>query len=249
MLEAEALLLATGLVAAPDRTALAGAPGLVPDLKKEITAALDRDEPDRVFAVSTGGKGYAAQLAKEPDYEGFLAFLEPRIGHDDAMAYQVQHQTARQVLLSRRTIVTIDDGIMGVQVVANDPEADEQWALEVGQVEQMRIVKDLAAAALLKECVDVFRACFPETYRILCDHLDDELTRRRAKSKTWAPDPYIEDAIRIFLGLPWDAQVQIQTPAELPPGPSKGGGGGGGGKKKGSFDAEQLLTTGQKASQ
>lgn len=242
--EAESLLLATGLVAAPDRTTLAGAPGLVPDLKKQLSAALGRDTPDRLYVVKLpGGSGYAKQLAKDPDYEGLVAWLAPRIGANGALAYQVTHQTARQVLLSRRTIITVDT-IMGSQVVANDPEADEQWELEAGQVEQMRIVKDLAAGALLKECVDVFRACFPATYGLLVDHLDDELNKRGAKSKTWMPDPYLEDSIRIFLGRKFDDPVQINGPAELPaPGAS-----GGGRKKKSGFDSDELLTTAQKAS-
>jgi hypothetical protein len=237
MLPAETILMATGLVEVPTATHVRASRALLADLRGQLLAALDRDDPGRLY-VCPERPGYFDRLAREPDYEAYQAALEPLVGTELADTYVVLHQAARRVLLDLRPVSTIDT-VMGPTVLPLDSISEGRWALEVDVVEGLRIVKDLAAGALLKEEVDVFASCFSEAYRYLLDELDAELAKRRAAKASWSPPPWLADSIRVLERLPFGATLELKPPkAPEPSAPPPR-------RKGGELDTDALKTKGQ----
>lgn len=240
MLPAESILMATGLVERPTATHVRASRALLPDLRKELLAALDREDPGRLY-VCPERPGYFDRLSNEPDYEAYQAALEPLVGAEQADVYVVLHQRARRVLLDLRPVSTIDT-VMGPTVLPLDSISEARWAIEVDVVEGLRLVKDLAAGALLKEEVDVFASCFPEAYRFVTDELDAELVKRRAAKASWSPPPWLADSIRVLERLPFGATLELKPakapqPSSPPPRAKSG--------KGGALDTDALKTKAQ----
>ncbi len=236
MLLAENILMATGLVAQPTPTHVRAARGLLADLRKDLAEALDREEPGHLY-VCPERATYFDRLTAEPDYDTFAASVEQMLGSETADAYTVLHQNARRVLLDLRPVATIDT-VLGPKVMPIDSISAGRWAIEVDVVEGMRVMKDLAAGALLKEEIDVFSACFPETYAYLLGELDVMLAKKVAATKSWEPPPWLADSLRVFERKPFGATLEIKPPKgpDAPP-PKRG--------KGGSLDTDALKTRSQ----
>jgi hypothetical protein len=236
MLLAETVLMASGLVAPPTATHVRAARALLDDLRDQLLAALEREEPGRLF-VCPERAGYFDRLAREPDLAAAETALEPLIGTEAADAYTVLHQAARRTLLDLRPSSTIDT-VLGPKVLPLDSISEARWALEVDTVEGMRIMKELAAGALLKEEVDVFAACFPESYAYLLGELDLQLAKKAAAAPTWEPPMWLADSLRIFERKPFGASLELTAAKSPPPtSPPKRG--------KSEIDTEALKTKSQ----
>ncbi len=235
MILAEGILMATGLLERPTATHVRAAPGLVADLRQELVDALDREDPGRLY-VSPERPGYYDRLTAEPDYATWATEVERRHGVEARDAYTVLHQQARRVLLDLRPVSTIDT-VLGPKVMPLDALSLDRWALEVDVVEGLRVCKDIAAGALLKEVVDVFSACFPETYAYLIAELGPQLDKRAAANQSWMPPDWLADSLRVFEKRPFGATLEIKPPKPPAPPPKR--------SKGGDLDTEGLKTRSQ----
>ncbi len=209
MLEAEVLLAATGLLQPPDQTARIAARTLLPELTDAMLAVLEREEPT-ALRVNNQTANYHKRLSASPPYETTFELLAAAQGEAFAGAYQAAHQNARQLLLGRWPAVTLD-GIFGTQIVPPDPEKLAQWLLEADTIENQRLIKDLGAAAVLPETIEVFSVAFPMIFAELTRVLNDRLAK--LKDQDWVPPPWLDCSLRTFLRLP----VQAVPPAPPPP--------------------------------
>ena len=236
MLLAETILMATGLVELPTATHVRASRTLLADLEAQMLAALEREDPGHLY-VCPERAGYFDRLTNPPDYEAMGAALEPLIGTEAADIYEALHVNARQTLLALRPSSTIDT-VLGPKVLPLDSISEARWAIEVDVVEGLRIMKDLAAGALLKEEVDLFGAAFPEAYHHLVGQLDLALAKKVAGKKSWEPPMWLADSLRVFERMPFGASLEITGPKPPPPPapPRKG---------KAELDTEALKTKSQ----
>jgi hypothetical protein len=227
---AESILLATGLLEVPTRTEVAAGPVLVEELRDQLLAVLERDDPARL-RVTQARPSYAERLALPPDYE---AITQALTSIDDAVAaeYVLLHQQAREALKARVPTAYITTSLGEVEV---PPAADaqEQFLSEVDTIEiHDRLGKDAQAAALLPENVSLFAACYPQTYAWLC--LEFETKRSELIAKKMIPPYWLDDVVRTLLRLPPEAPTPLPTPASE-------------GAKGKPFNAVQLRTPAQAA--
>ncbi len=215
MLLAETVLMASGLIDPPTHTHVWAARGQLDDLHAQLLVALDRDDPGHLY-VCPERAGYFDRLTSEPDYATIEAILEPLIGTEAADAYTVLHQAARRTLLDLRPSSTIDT-VLGPKVLPLDSISEMRWALEVDTIEGLRLVKDIAAGALLQEEVNVFAACFPESYAHLLGELDLALAKKAAAKKSWDPPLWLADSLRVFERKPFGASLELTAPKSPPP--------------------------------
>lgn len=239
MLEAEQLLMATGLLEPPTRTHVLAARSLLIEQRRMLIEVLRREEPWRLY-VCPPRTGYFQRLVVQPDYTAYSNALEPLVGAQVADTYNVIHQRARQALIGLRPVSTIQT-VVGPIPMPLDAISAGRWAIEVDVIEGLRLVKDMGAGGLLREEIDVFRAAFPDTYRYLDQVLDDWLNKRKARQPTWAPPMWLADSIRVFKGLPFDASLEVKGPEapEAAP-PSK--------PRKAPLKTDDLKTRGQSVS-
>jgi hypothetical protein len=214
--DAEALLMATGLLETPERTHILGASELVKAMREDMTAALDREDPGRLILYPPRVT-YFDRLSVEPDYAELLAAAETLAGGEVADAYVAAHQRARRALLDLRPRSTIDT-VMGPVVMPLDAISQGTWDLLVDVVEGCRLVKDLAAGALLAQEVQLFQACFPDTYRDLRALEDELLNKHRAKKKSWVPEPWMASSLLVFEGRPPEGKLSVAPGTEPEPG-------------------------------
>lgn len=236
MLLVENVLMAAGLVEAPTATHVRAAKGLLADLRKQLVEAIDREDPGRLY-VCPERAGYFDQLTTEPDYDTLPFAVHRLLGTEARDAYTVLHGNARRVLLDLHPASTIDT-VLGPKVMPLDAISEARWAIEVDVVEGMRLVKDIAAGALLKEEVDVFSACFPETYAYLLGEMGTELDKRSAANQGWMPPGWLGDSLRVLQRKPFNATLEIKAPKppdQPPPKRAKGG----------ALDTEDLKTRSQ----
>jgi hypothetical protein len=228
VIEAEALLAVTGLLLPLPtgdverrralRTALIASRIKVTELRTDLLAALERDEPIKL-RVNDQKPTYAKRLAAQPDYETTMEDLDDLSTLGLAGAYRLAHENARQILLDRAPKVSIDY-VTGPQAQPVDPCAQDQYLHEVDNVENQRIVLDLHSAAILPEAVEVFSACFPEIYDYLVSELRTAYTKKGESG--WTPPHWLEYAIRIFLKAPSEGPVDVHSPAaQAPPKPAE----------------------------
>lgn len=217
MLEAEVLLAATGLLQPPDKTARLAASTMVKDLRADLLAVLEREEPT-AMRVNNQTENYHKRLAATPPYEAVFEQLAAAYGEAFAAAYQAAHMNARQLLLDRYPASSLD-GIFGTQICDPDPERLAQWLLEADTVENQRLVKDLAAAAVLPETIDVFSLSFPLLFAELKAALNKQLAK--LADEHWSPPPWLDCSLRTLLGLPVEAVPPAPAPVVPPPARAK----------------------------
>jgi hypothetical protein len=237
MLLAETILMAAGLVEPPTATHVRAARGLQADLRRDLVDILDREDPGRLY-VCPERAGYFDRLSNPPVYESWSAVVERMAGTETADAYNVLHGNARRVLLDLRPGASIDT-VLGPKPMPLDSISLGRWAIEVDVVEGMRLLKDLAAGALLKEEVDVFSACFPETYDYLLGELDLLLAKKWPAGSQVAPPLWLGDALRVLEQKPFGVSLElkpVKAPDAPPPAPKRG---------KGDLDTEALKTRSQ----
>jgi hypothetical protein len=222
MIEAETILMATGLLELPTATHVRAAGGLLADLGKQMVEALDREDPGHLY-IAPERASYFDRLSNPPRYEQMDLLLEHLVGHEIADAYKVLHGNARQTLLQLRPSSTIDT-ILGPKVLPLDSISAGRWALEVDVIEGLRLMKDVAAGALLKEAVDLFSACFPQAYAQLLEQLDVELAKRAAAKQSWEPPMWLADSLLVLEKRPFGAQLELTgpKPPPTPPAPKRG---------------------------
>jgi hypothetical protein len=217
MLEAEILLAATGLLQRPDRTARLAARSLLKELKDAALAVLEQENPT-ALRVNNQTANYHKRLAVTPPYESVFDELAASDGEAFAGAYQAAHMNARQLLLDRWPAVSLD-GIFGTQIVPPDQESLAQWLLEADTVENQRLIKDLAAAAVLPETIEVFSQAFPLIFGELKETVNGQLAK--LKDESWVPPPWLDCSLRTFLGLPVEVAPAPPPPPAPPPARAK----------------------------
>lgn len=218
-IEAETLLLATGLLQVPERSHLLAGPVLLKELRDTLVAAFDREDPARL-TVYPERKTYFDRLSVEPDYTSLQQDVEALAGTDVADDYVFLHQQARDKLLAARPRIEIMT-VMGPEVMPLDSISQGRWDLLVDAIESARVCKDVAAGALLKGVVDMFQAAFPAIYVELRKVEDDEINKRRARKKSWAPEPWLANSLLVFEGKTQGETLSAVAGAE--PEPSKHG--------------------------
>jgi hypothetical protein len=215
--EAESLLLATGLLESPKRQHVLAAPILVKEMRDGMLEALDREKPARLI-VYPERKTYFDRLSDEPDYASLQQDAEALVGTDIADEYVALHAKARDVLMAARPRVEIMT-VLGPQPMPLDSISQGRWDLQVDVVEGARIVKDVAAGAVLSIEVEVFQACFPTLYAELRKVEDDGINKHVAKKKSWIPEPWLANSLLVFEGKkPGD---KLSAAAGAPPEPGK----------------------------
>lgn len=210
-LTGETLVAAAGLLQPPDETAQLAAQTLLDQLKTQMLAVLDRDEQTSL-KVNSQTQKYLAKLAKTPPTEAWFETLEQSHGPAVAAAYLDTHQRSRQLLQQAYPGLDLD-GIFGVTVIEPDHESLAQWLLLVDTIENQRIIKDLAAGALLPEVVLAFAAAYPNIYNELIRVLDDRLAELRQEE--WSPPHWLEVSLATFKQLP----IKPIKPMPLPEAP------------------------------
>jgi hypothetical protein len=217
MLEAEILLAATGLLQPPDKTARLAAKTLLKELREAALAVLEREEPT-ALRVNSQTPNYHKRLSAGPLYEKTFAEMQGTDGEAFAAAYQAAHMNARGFMLARYPAQEIG-GIFGTQIVPPDPEKLAQWLLEADTVENQRLIKDLGAAAILPETVEVFSGAFPLLFDEVKRAVNDRLAE--LKNEGWAPPPWLDCSLRTFLQLPVEAVPSAPPPPTPPPSRAK----------------------------
>lgn len=215
--EAESLLLATGLLESPQRQHVLAAPVLVKDMRQTLLDALDREDPARLI-VYPERKTYFDRLSEDPDYASIQQDAEALVGTEVADAYIALHQRARSTLLAARPKVEIMT-VMGPKPMPLDSISQGRWDIQVDVVESARLCKDIAAGALLKEEVELFQSCFPTLYAELRKVEDDGINAHVARKKSWIPEPWLANSLLVFEGKkPGD---KLSAAAGAPPEPGK----------------------------
>lgn len=239
MIEAEQILMATGLVEPPTKTHVLAARVGLTGLIRDLADALKRSDPGRLY-VCPKRPGYWERLLVPPDYVAYGQVLEPLVGHTISDAYQAIHQRARQALKGLRPTPTIQT-VLGPVPMPLDSISEGRWRIEIDVVEGARLLKDFAAGALLREEVDIFRASFPDTYQFLDQQLEMMLNKKRARKVSYQPPMWLADAIRVFKGLPFDASLDLSGPTKPEPSPTSK-------PKKAALKTDDLKTRGQSVS-
>jgi len=216
-LEAESLLLASGLLEAPTRQHVLAAPEILKEMRETLLAALDREDPARLIVYPLR-KSYFDRLSAEPDYASLQQDAEALVGDEVADAYVALHARARDTLLAARPRVEITT-VLGPQPMPLDSISQGRWDLQVDVVEGARIVKDIAAGALLSIEVDIFQSCFPTIYAELRKVEDDGINRHVAAKKSWLPEPWLANSLLVFEGKKPGDKLSAAAGAE--PEPSK----------------------------
>jgi hypothetical protein len=211
-LDAEALLAVTGLLEPPGAGHLALARDLVRDTERALVAALGAEKLQPLRPVRIG-KTYFKRLQAPPPYEAWMEWLEGRRDVTFAAAYIAKHTSARDMLIARRPSNSVT-GVLGEEVAPPDPEMLVQWEMEADVVETQRVIYDLASAAVLPETLAVFDAAFPALSAHLATFLDEERAKR--KERKWAPPPWMDASLRLWLRLPPDPAPSPVAPAPAP---------------------------------
>lgn len=236
-LRAEGTLYATGLTAVPDPSTVSAWSKLLGDLRADLLAVLNQEDPVRLLVTVTK-PGYADQLSTflvdasgMPDYEAITQALHPV---DDSLAaeYVLLHQAARAAVLARVPSTFLTTALGEIEVPPAQ-DAQEQFLYEVDALEVPgRLAAHAAAAALLPEVVSLFAAVYPQTYAWLVVEFE---AARAEKSKPGQLPPYwLEDVVRTLRQLPPEAQL-VPPPPPAPP------------SKRQGIGTEQFRTPGQAA--
>lgn len=224
-LQAEGILLATGLIAIPGRSEIAAGPQLLKDLRKGVLAVLEHADPTPFYVVDLP-MSYLDKLLAPPDYAAMHAALSklPEI----AIEYPLLHQTARAALIATKPNLSIQTSL-GTRPVEPQPIVMDPWLHQADIVETpMRLAQDFAAAALLSTTVNMFTRVFPKTYSWLCS----EIQNRRAELGDHYPPFWLDHVLTLFLGVPFPSPP-------VPPAQPKNN------TKAKPFDSDQLRTPAQ----
>lgn len=204
--------MATGLVNPPDRTALIASRNVLKELEKEIVSLFELDDPKPLYACPIKPT-YIDQVSKEPPYEEWVEYLDDRIGLEEAGAYQILHQQARQYVLDRYPGNQLT-GIVGAVSAPPDEIGLTRWRFMVDTIENQRIGRDLCSASLLPKNVDAFKECFPEVYDVVLSIVDREMDKRLTKANgNWRPNWWQDAIVRRLKKAP----AKPAPPAPKPP--------------------------------
>jgi hypothetical protein len=207
-LDAELLLLSTGLLEAPTRSHVRAIRGVEAFIVDTLTEAIELENARPQLDVPER-KAYHQRLFKlDPKY----AENERVLGKDLSAEYQLLHQFARGVMLDRRPVTEMKT-LVGPRTVANPPDLDNQYAAEVEAVENYkRLAKDFQAGLVIPPTVALYASLFPETYDLVCTTVRDALIARSSKDEEWYPPPWLENASRVLMRLPFDYSVTVHSP-------------------------------------
>lgn len=212
-LDAETLLLGTGLLEMPAREHVRAGGEILRDMEEGMRDVMDRENPARLILYPERVR-YWDRLRVEPDYDDLLAAAEKVVPGGIADEFVALHAVARQVLMDLRPKVTIRT-VLGPKEMPLDALSQGRWELLVDVVEGARIVKDLAAGALLADEVMVFQSVFPDAYKRLRTIEGEQLDKRSAKSASWVPEPWLGQSLLVFEGRQTEGQLSV-TPSKSP---------------------------------
>ncbi len=204
-LASDFLLLSTGLLRKPERSDVNARLAHQDEIERALAGMLEAEEPSRLLVVPER-RSYFSRLVKfDPEYEANF----PLLGEDLAEDYQITHMTVRNTVMERRPVTEIDT-IVGPRVIDNSIEQDAQWLSELEVIESpARLVKDMAAGALLPECVALVAGMLPDAYAWMVTALGAALDKKTRVEPDWLPPSWMDGAMRIFLRIPFDAKVDV----------------------------------------
>lgn len=210
------LLLATGLLQKPERSHVLSRSEHQKEIERVIYDMVDSEDPGPLI-LTPERKTYFNRLVKhDPEYDANW----PLLGEDLAIEYQMVHMAAVNQVVEARPITEIDT-IVGPKQLDNSADHDEAWLLLVDCFEShTRIVKDLAAGALLPECVAPFATALPDAYAFMVSTLGTALQKKVRLEPDWLPPDWMDSAMRIFLRIPFDAEINVAG-ISAPPAPAQ----------------------------
>lgn len=214
-LEAECLLLATGLLETPTAEHVRAARAYPEQIRDALAAALERSKPSFLLVIPDRVTYYDRLVKSDPDYAPVHLYLERKMGPDEATAYQLAQQGAVATMIQRRPHAEVHT-LVGPKDAPNSYDKDLQYSWEIEIVENhLRLPKDLAAAALVPSNVALFATLFPSVYKFAYNALRRAMDAKLGKEPDWFPDLWLDGAIRVFLQIPWDAVVDVTGPGAI----------------------------------
>jgi hypothetical protein len=209
---AERLLLVAGPVMLPDRAVQDEARNVWDDMVRDLLKAIDREEQGPLLDPNVSMKYWDKLQRFEPDYSEVIEAL----GTDGA-AFQALQLAARDALLKRKTVSTVDT-VRGPHVVDVAPHGIDEmtWLLEADTVENpKRLVADLAAGALVYLEVQIFADCFPDTYSGLVQVAQLAMAE---KPPEWLPPMWLADGLTTLFQEPLGfGETEKPAPRPLKP--------------------------------
>lgn len=178
--------------------AIRAAENMLPELRREMIDAVRLVKPAHHHVVPRRKKFYE-KLKPEPSYSLWHDRIARALGVQVADAWQALHMNARRALLDKRPKMEAQT-VMGARELPLDFISEGRWAIQVDVVEGNRLLKDLAAGAVLKIEVDLYAECFPETWKYLVDELDVELSRLYPVDSDKLPPAWISGSLLLFEG-------------------------------------------------
>ncbi len=214
-LDAECLLLATGLLETPTAEHVRAARAYPEQIRDALAAALEREKPSFLLVIPDRVTYYDRLVKSKPDYGPVHLFLGRKIGPDEADAYQLAQQKAVATMIQRRPKAEVHT-LVGPVDAPNSYDKDLQYSWEIEVLENhLRLPKDMAAAALVPSNLALFATLFPSVYKFAYNALRRAMSAKKGKEPDWFPDLWLDGAIRVFLQIPWDAVVDVTGPGAI----------------------------------
>ncbi len=222
-IQAELLLLATGLLEYPERTHARAASVMADEIKERCKDIVLQEKPKPLLKV-TKRVTYYARLVKDQlavEYPKVLPKVAALIGHDEAGAWQLLRQAAQQRMIDQRPITEMQT-LCGPVEIPNSPDQDAQYALEADTMENhTRLLADVGAGAALLSQVQLWAGLFPETYKLIAGDpkvgelgaIREAMRDRKKTDLQWYPPNWMDGALRVLLQVPFDAVVNIAGPS------------------------------------
>jgi hypothetical protein len=214
-LDAEFLLLATGLLETPKPEHIRAARTYPAELEVALAAALERETPGFLLVIPDRKTYYDRLVKTDPDYAAVQVYVGAKLGPDEATAYQLAQQKAVATMKQHRPHAEVHT-LVGPLDAPNPYDKDLRYSWEIEVVENhLRLAKDLAAAAVLPSNVALFATLYPAVYKFAYNSLRRSMSAKKARDPDWFPALWLDGAARVFWQEPWDSVIDVTGPGAL----------------------------------
>ncbi len=221
-LQAEFLLLRTGLLEYPEKSHVRATSLMAKEITDACASIVKQSKPKELRAVPKR-KTYYDQLVKDAhdvDYAKVTPGVALLIGAEEAGAWQLLRMAAQQRLITQRPVTEMQT-LVGPVAIPNSPDQDAQYALEAETMENhMRCLQDAQAGALLLSQLQLWAGLFPETYKLIAGNpkegelgaVRQAMAERKMKDQEWYPPSWLDGTLRVLLQVPFEAVVNVTGP-------------------------------------